>query len=81
LGFGQRGLSLGQRGLGLGQFGVHGVGGKHGQHLPFFHQVADIHADLGQAQTTDLGADRRFLPGRDVAVGRQAVGDVGARGV
>jgi hypothetical protein len=59
---------------------VHGVGGKHGQHLPFFDQVTDIHAHLGQAQSTDLGADRRFLPGRDAAVGRQAVGDVGARG-
>ena len=46
------------------------VSGREGrERLAALDDVADVDLDVGQAQAVRLGADARFLPGGDVAVG------------
>ncbi|MPM72457.1 hypothetical protein SDC9_119433 [bioreactor metagenome] len=80
-GFGGVGLGFQQVGARLGDVGLDGLAGERGQHLARAHRVAHVHAHVGQAQAIAFRADAGFLPGGDVAVGGQLVGDVGGGGV
>ena len=70
-GFGGVGLGFGQAGARLRHVGAHGLGGEGGQHLAALHPVAHVDPHFGQAQAAGFGADAGFLPGGEVAVGRQ----------
>ena len=80
-GFGGVGLGFHHAGAGLGHVGLHGVGGKGGQHLARLDHIAHVHVHGRQAQAVAFSAHAGLLPGGHVAVGRQALGHAGALGL
>ena len=80
-GFAQGGFGLGERGTAVRQFSGHRGGLEDGQHLPAPHAVAHVHPDLAQHQAVGLGSNAGLLPGRNVAVGRDADGQLRRQGL
>ena len=73
VGFGIRGAGLGEGRARLREFGFDRRRRQGGEHLPLAHPVADIDPHLGQPQAADFAANCGFLPGGDVAAGRDAL--------
>ena len=75
------GLCLQQTGAGLRHVGLHALGCKSCQHLARAHHVADIGAHRQQTQAVGLTAHNGLLPGRNVAIGAELVGQIALLGL
>jgi hypothetical protein len=82
LGFGllRTGRGFGQGRFGLRQLGAQGVALQSGQHVTALHPVAHVHAHLGDLQAIGLCANDGFLPGGQVAIGADFLGQAGRLG-